>query len=204
MLHYAVLHHATWYGMLCHALLCHAVLCPEDAAGDWTDVRMLAAEYQLCLEIMVNHISPASEQYQSLLKHGRECREATMFTYWYDIWGPGEGVAGVMAGGAVDAMLLLVHCGCWNGGMAVGVAVQSNKRYLLTLHEGKGAVMWGMSVITWTTSWMLAEGPNADDLAKVRTRKPGPPLLVATLEDGSQVPLWCTFGEQQVRVWINS
>lgn len=41
-------------------------------------------------------------------------------------------------------------------------------------------------------------GPSADELEKVRTRKPAPPLLSVTLADGSCMPLWNTFSDQQV------
>jgi hypothetical protein len=43
-----------------------------------------------------------------------------------------------------------------------------------------------------------AGAPTADELGKVRTRKPAPPVLSVEMGDGSVVPLWCTFSTQQV------
>lgn len=40
--------------------------------------------------------------------------------------------------------------------------------------------------------------PSAQQLACIRTRKPAPPLIEVTLADGSKVPLWNTFTDQQV------
>jgi hypothetical protein len=45
----------------------------------------------------------------------------------------------------------------------------------------------------------FAGAPTADELGKVRTRKPAPPVLSVEMGDGSVVPLWCTFSTQQVR-----
>jgi hypothetical protein len=40
--------------------------------------------------------------------------------------------------------------------------------------------------------------PSAEQLARIRTRKPAPPVIEVTLADGSKVPLWNTFSDQQV------
>lgn len=40
--------------------------------------------------------------------------------------------------------------------------------------------------------------PSAEQLAHIRTRKPAPPVIEMTLADGSKVPLWNTFKDQQV------
>jgi hypothetical protein len=45
----------------------------------------------------------------------------------------------------------------------------------------------------------VAGAPSAEELEKVRTRKPAPPVIAAQLADGSTVPLWNTFSDQQVR-----
>jgi sucrose phosphorylase len=39
---------------------------------------------------MVNHISPASPQFQDYLKNGDKSAYANMFVKWKDIWGEGE------------------------------------------------------------------------------------------------------------------
>jgi hypothetical protein len=44
----------------------------------------------------------------------------------------------------------------------------------------------------------IAGAPSAEELAKVRTRKPAPPVIAVQLADGSSVPLWNTFSDQQV------
>ncbi|WIA13184.1 hypothetical protein OEZ85_006776 [Tetradesmus obliquus] len=100
--------------------------------GNWDQVHSLGHEYQLCLEYMVNHISPGSPQFQDYLQHGEASRYASMFVKWRDIWPEG--------------------------------------------------------------------GPSADELEKVRTRKPAPPVLSVTLADGSCMPLWNTFSDQQVDI----
>jgi hypothetical protein len=43
-----------------------------------------------------------------------------------------------------------------------------------------------------------AGAPSADELQKVRTRKPAPPVLAVQMAHGSTVPLWNTFTDQQV------
>lgn len=45
---------------------------------------------QVCLEYMVNHISPASPQFQDYLKHGEASRFSDMFVKWTDIWPKGD------------------------------------------------------------------------------------------------------------------
>jgi hypothetical protein len=45
----------------------------------------------------------------------------------------------------------------------------------------------------------FAGKPSAEQLAHIRTRKPAPPVMEVTLADGSKVPLWNTFKDQQVR-----
>jgi len=40
--------------------------------------------------------------------------------------------------------------------------------------------------------------PDDEDLERIRTRKPEPPMIEVTLQDGSKRQLWCTFGPQQI------
>jgi glycosidase len=47
--------------------------------------------YQLCLEYMVNHISPESPQFQDYLQNGAKSRFDSMFVKWRDIWPEGKG-----------------------------------------------------------------------------------------------------------------
>jgi sucrose phosphorylase len=39
---------------------------------------------------MVNHISPASPQFQDFIQHGSDSKFNTMFVKWRDIWPEGE------------------------------------------------------------------------------------------------------------------
>jgi hypothetical protein len=52
---------------------------------------------------------------------------------------------------------------------------------------------------TVTLTTLLAGKPSAEQLAHIRTRKAAPPVIEVTLADGSKVPLWNTFKDQQVR-----
>jgi hypothetical protein len=47
-------------------------------------------------------------------------------------------------------------------------------------------------------SLVVTGKPSAEQLAQIRTRKPAPPVIEVTLADGSKVPLWNTFKDQQV------
>ncbi len=42
------------------------------------------------LELMVNHISPASEQFQDFLEKGDDSPHASMFIDWDKFWGEGK------------------------------------------------------------------------------------------------------------------
>ena len=57
--------------------------------GDWSDVEAIAADYDLMLECMVNHISPASDQFQDFLEKGDASEHADMFIDWEKVWGEG-------------------------------------------------------------------------------------------------------------------
>lgn len=47
--------------------------------GDWEDVRNLAEDYDILLDIMVNHISQKSPYFQDFLKNGRDSQYADYF-----------------------------------------------------------------------------------------------------------------------------
>ena len=57
--------------------------------GDWSDVEAIAKDYALMLECMVNHISPASDQFQDFLEKGDASEHADMFIDWEKFWGEG-------------------------------------------------------------------------------------------------------------------
>jgi hypothetical protein len=58
-------------------------------------MQAIAKDYDLMLECMVNHISPASEQYQDFLEKGDASEHASMFIDWHKFWG--EGAASFLA-----------------------------------------------------------------------------------------------------------
>jgi len=59
--------------------------------------------------------------------------------------------------------------------------------------ECETADMW----IDWKKFWPKGK-PDDEDLERIRTRKPEPPMIEVTLQDGSKRQLWCTFGPQQI------
>lgn len=58
--------------------------------GTWDDVRALADKLDLELELMVNHVSPASTEFQDFLAHGDASGYADMFIDWDSFWEEGE------------------------------------------------------------------------------------------------------------------
>ena len=67
---------------------CYLQVDPE--FGTWDDVAAIAKEYDLMLELMINHISPKSVQFQDFLEKGDESEHASMFIDWKKWWGEGE------------------------------------------------------------------------------------------------------------------
>lgn len=57
--------------------------------GDWEDVRNLAEDYDILLDIMVNHISQKSPYCQDFLKNGRDSQYADYFLTLEKIWEDG-------------------------------------------------------------------------------------------------------------------
>ncbi|CAL8469192.1 g8733 [Coccomyxa elongata] len=67
-----------------------APLCYDDVDphfGTWEDVEAIAKQYDLMLELMVNHISPKSAQFQDFLEKGDASKHASMFIDWQKFWG---------------------------------------------------------------------------------------------------------------------
>lgn len=54
--------------------------------GTWQEVEELAKKYDMCLEFMVNHLSPKSVQFQDFLEHGDASPFAEMFIDWHKFW----------------------------------------------------------------------------------------------------------------------
>ena len=49
--------------------------------GDWADLEGIAADYDLCLDITLNHLSDASEEFQDFLKYGHASEHADLFVH---------------------------------------------------------------------------------------------------------------------------
>lgn len=53
----------------------------DPAHGDWADVERIATRYDLCLDLMINHISDASMEFQDFLQHGYASEYADLFVH---------------------------------------------------------------------------------------------------------------------------
>ena len=53
----------------------------DPAFGDWADVERIAARYDLCLDLMINHISDASEEFQDFVQHGYASEYTDLFVH---------------------------------------------------------------------------------------------------------------------------
>ena len=47
--------------------------------GDWSDVEKLAARYDLCIDLVLNHLSDESPQFKDYLQHGKQSKYADLF-----------------------------------------------------------------------------------------------------------------------------
>ncbi len=54
--------------------------------GTWEDVQRLSEKYDLLMECMVNHISPASKEHKDFLEKGDESETADMWIDWNKFW----------------------------------------------------------------------------------------------------------------------
>src|SRR5699024_8711867 len=60
--------------------------------GTWDDVKAIGEEYDILVDLMVNHISKESPYFQDFLKKGRESEYADYFITLDKIWDDGEPV----------------------------------------------------------------------------------------------------------------
>lgn len=58
--------------------------------GSWDDVKTISERFDLCVEFMVNHISPESDQFKDFIQKGDESEFAEMFIDWDKFWPEGE------------------------------------------------------------------------------------------------------------------
>jgi hypothetical protein len=84
--------------------------------GTWDDVRALADKLDLELELMVNHISPASTEFQDFLANGDASGYADMFIDWDSFWEDGEAAGGCSTSSAGPPCdMALRSCSCLVG-----------------------------------------------------------------------------------------
>ena len=53
----------------------------DPAFGTWNDVERIAGEFDLCLDLTINHISDASAEFQDFLQHGYKSEHADLFVH---------------------------------------------------------------------------------------------------------------------------
>lgn len=64
----------------------------EPAFGTWEDIRAIGENFDILIDLMVNHISRQSEYYQDFLKKGRKSEYADMFITLDKLWEDGKPV----------------------------------------------------------------------------------------------------------------
>ncbi|WP_172254057.1 sucrose phosphorylase [Saccharibacillus deserti] len=64
----------------------------EPAFGTWEDMRKLGEDYDILVDLMVNHISQKSEYFQDFLRHGRASKYADLFITLDKLWADGDPV----------------------------------------------------------------------------------------------------------------
>ncbi|WGH85418.1 sucrose phosphorylase [Auritidibacter ignavus] len=67
--------------------------------GDWPDVASVAEAYDLCSDMIVNHVSARSPQFQDFLAHGADSEYADMFLSY----------SGIFPEGATEDQLLAIY-----------------------------------------------------------------------------------------------
>jgi sucrose phosphorylase len=61
--------------------------------GDWEDIAAIAADHDVLLDLMVNHVSRQSEEFRDFAKHGRRSRWADLFITVDKVWPDGRAPA---------------------------------------------------------------------------------------------------------------
>lgn len=64
----------------------------EPSFGTWADIRMIGENFDVLVDLMVNHISRKSEYFQDFLKKGRQSEYADLFITLDKIWEDGKPV----------------------------------------------------------------------------------------------------------------
>jgi sucrose phosphorylase len=58
--------------------------------GSWADVERIAADYDVLLDVMINHISRASPEFNAFQRLGRDSPSADLFLTLDKVWPGGE------------------------------------------------------------------------------------------------------------------
>jgi len=58
--------------------------------GTWSDIRHLARRHDVLLDVMINHISRQSREFQDFQRHGRRSRFADLFVTLEKVWPAGD------------------------------------------------------------------------------------------------------------------
>lgn len=81
-----------------------------------------------------------------------------------------------------------------------GWAYNSSTEAVHCLEPASGKLTLSQPSVDHAPVCYVAGEPSQDDLARIRTRKPGPPVLEVTLKSGEKARVWCTFGAQQIDI----
>src|SRR5215204_5688193 len=65
--------------------------------GSWADIEQIAEHHDVLLDLMINHISRASPQFQDFLRRGRRSPDADLFITLDKVWTNGDPVAADVA-----------------------------------------------------------------------------------------------------------
>lgn len=62
----------------------------EPRFGSWADIERLAQSHDVLLDVMINHISRQSPEFQDYQRHGRRSRHADLFVTAEKVWSDGD------------------------------------------------------------------------------------------------------------------
>ncbi len=81
--------------------------------------------------------------------------------------------------------------------------ISAHSRYYLDFLQNKDASPWKDLFIRYRDFWQDGE-PTAKQVDAIYKRKPRAPYTTAHFADGSQEKVWCTFGEEQIDLNLQS
>jgi sucrose phosphorylase len=65
--------------------------------GTWADIRELASDHDVLLDLMINHVSRQSEEFRDFERHGRRSEHADLFITLDKVWPHGQPAAADVA-----------------------------------------------------------------------------------------------------------